>query len=274
MRKSRLIVLVDFSPSCACFLRFAYDWSKSIGAQVLLVHSAPALVPAMTDEDAKQEIERVTTDDALVKLKALVETALPEDAPVSFHVSHEKVLKVLRELLQEPLDNLIFLGLKGTGMLKKIFIGSTAVDVVDNIDNPVVLLPKSEKQYSCESLLVAVQRENPLNVVAFNNVLKFAGHELERITFISLVDESLEEFEQTEKYLNELAEHYSERVTTCYEIYKSDAIFEDLKAIVAKKELQFLVVQRGSRMLTDQLFRPFLINELAYEGETPLIVIP
>lgn len=35
-----------------------------------------------------------------------------------------------------------------------------------------------------------------------------------------------------------------------------------------------LVVQKGSRLLTDQLFRQFLINELVYEGQTPLIVLP
>ena len=44
--------------------------------------------------------------------------------------------------------------------------------------------------------------------------------------------------------------------------------------VINNKIDEMLIVQKGSRLLTDQLFRRFLINELVYEGQTPLIVLP
>jgi hypothetical protein len=100
------------------------------------------------------------------------------------------------------------------------------------------------------------------------------NHGIEHITFFSVIDESLEEFEATEKYLKELKELYSNRAITSYELYKGDVVVANVKEILTQKQSQFLVVQKGSRQFFDQIFRSFLINELAYEGEIPLIVIP
>lgn len=78
----------------------------------------------------------------------------------------------------------------------------------------------------------------------------------------------------TEKYLNELIEFYSDKRDASYELYVGRDALRDLKEIILKKQKEFIVVQRGSRMFLDQMFRTFLINELVYEGNTPLIIVP
>jgi hypothetical protein len=57
-------------------------------------------------------------------------------------------------------------------------------------------------------------------------------------------------------------------------IYEGNNPFNDIKKVINNNNGQMLIVQKGSRLLTDHFFRKFLINELVYEGQTPLVVLP
>jgi uncharacterized protein (DUF488 family) len=74
--------------------------------------------------------------------------------------------------------------------------------------------------------------------------------------------------------LKELFELYSDKYDSLYELYQGDESLPSLKNIIMAKHNEFIIVQRGSRMFVDQVFRKFLINELVYEGHTPLIILP
>lgn len=49
--------------------------------------------------------------------------------------------------------------------------------------------------------------------------------------------------------------------------------FDLLKERVELTEDSFLVLQQGSRSLSDKLFRKFMVNELVFNAKTPLIVL-
>jgi len=76
------------------------------------------------------------------------------------------------------------------------------------------------------------------------------------------------------KNLRELCAMFVDRFNTDFAIYEGNNPFEDIKKVINNKIDELLIVQKGSRLLTDQLFRRFLINELVYEGQTPMIVLP
>lgn len=77
-----------------------------------------------------------------------------------------------------------------------------------------------------------------------------------------------------EVLLNDLAKLFAERYETKTAIYKGRNRISEIKKVINNKEEELLIVQKGSRLLTDHIFRKFLINELVYEGQTPLIVLP
>ncbi len=271
--QNRFIVLIDFSPYSEHLIRFAYDWSKRVNGEILLVHNTVVLSPIMTPYESKMELIHIANREALQRLKECAEAVLPKGISMKRLVSEKELVILLRQLLQEPFNNLIFLGIKGTGLLKKIFIGSQAVNVIDSIDNLIVAMPKNAACCSRESIHVAVQKDYPLNIIDFNKFLDFTGDEINRIAFFSVVTPD-DDPDSTEKYLKELTEVYSGKRETSYTIYEGNSAFEDLKSILSKKKDEYIVVQRGSRTFLDQMFRKFLINELVYEGDTPMVILP
>lgn len=93
------------------------------------------------------------------------------------------------------------------------------------------------------------------------------------ITFFYLAKPK-EDTSGIELILNDLAKLFTDRYETKTAIYKGRNRISEIKKVINDREEELLIVQKGSRLWTDQIFRKFLINELVYEGQTPLIVLP
>jgi len=271
--KNRFIVLIDFSAYSEHLLRFAHEWSERVRAEMLLVHSTTTVAPVMTPHESKVGIADHAHRAALKKLKVFAEGVLPAEASFKRLVSEKHPVAILNPLLQEHFNNLVFLGLKGTGFLKKVFIGSQAVRIIDGIDNLIVAVPLNVDCCSPNAIHVAVQKSRPLNLFELNKFLKFAGEKADKIDFFSIITPD-DDARSTEKYLKELAGLYSDKWDVSYEILKGPSALTGLKSVMSNRKNEFVVVQRGSRMFMQQLFRKYLINELVYEGHTPLIILP
>lgn len=271
--KKRFIVLVDFSEYSFNLLKYAYQWSKQVNAELLLVHQTGVLTPSMADSASKEILTQHANKEALQKMKELIDTTLAPGAKVSYLVSESRLLLTLQKLLRESFENLIFVGLKGTGLLKKIFIGSVAIRVIDNTDNIIVAIPKDITSFSHEKFFVGVTEKHPLNILELNNFLHFLDKDKTNTTFFYLA-KPYEKTQGIEKKLKDLCKLFSDRFNTTYTIYEGYNSFTEIKKVINNKSEEILIVQKGSRFLKDELFRKFMINELVYEGQTPLIVLP
>ena len=269
----RFILLIDFSEYSGNLVKYACDWSKQVNAEILLLHQTLVAAPALTENEGREQIAQLANYEALQKLKLLANQLIPNALKVSYSVSERNLLHTLTELLAEPFDNLIFVGLKGTGILKKIFLGSIAIQVIDNTKNTVVAMPKKIETFSHKKIFVAVTKRYPVNILELNNFLKYIDKENTSITFFYLAKPNVKTI-GVEKQLRGLSEMFSDRYNTDFTIYEGNNPFEDVKKVINNKVDEILIVQKGSRLLTDKLFRKFLINTLVYEGQTPLVVLP
>lgn len=127
--KTKLIVLIDFSPTSEPLVQLASHWARILGAEVVLVHKIPGLVPAMADSGIKAHILEVEKTDALVNLTELKKKYIPEEVPVLFSITEQPLVYHIPMMRTREYNNLVLLGLKGTGLLKNVFIGSTATKV-------------------------------------------------------------------------------------------------------------------------------------------------
>lgn len=271
--QKRFIVLVDFSEYSANLIKYAYDWSKRVNAGLLFVHQIDASETAFGGQERTHQIEGQLKDEAILKLKDLT-GFIPQSANVSYSVSTKHLTLTLEELLAEPFDNLILLGLKGTGLLKQIFIGSMALQVIDSVKNIVVAMPKEVDSFSHKKIYVAATEKYPLNLLELNNFLEFVSTPDISITFFHLAKPN-EMSKEMVNYLGELTEFFADRYKVDFEVFEGNDPFHDLvRNMISGKSHKLLIVQRGSRVLSDQLFRKFLINQLVYEGRTPLVVLP
>lgn len=269
----RFIVLIDFSEYSSNLIKYACDWSQETHAKILLHYQTHAFLPAFAEKEAREYIIRQENDNALAKLEALAKTLIPDSIEVSYYVSEIDFQITLPELLAESFENLVFIGLKGTGILKKLFLGSIALRIIGNTENTVVAMPKGIDSFSHEKIFVAVGEKKLLNLEQLDIFLEFIDHRNTSITFFHLAKPD-EDTSKIKEQLQQLSVTYADRFTTNFAVYEANNRVDGIKGVINNKIDEILIVQKGSRILTDQLFRRFLINELVYEGQTPLIILP
>jgi hypothetical protein len=184
--KKRLIILIDLSEFSANLLKYAYDWSKQINATLLLVHRTTVVTPVFTDIESRKILSQQINSESLKKLKELRDSNLPPYAKVSYCVSESPLQLIIQKELLQPFDQLVFVGLKRTGILKKIFMGSNAIETIENSNVTVVAIPIDISSFSPEKIFIAVSDMHPLNILELNNFLGFISKGIEILNFFYL----------------------------------------------------------------------------------------
>lgn len=272
MRK-RFIILTDLTDDSSNLLRYAYEWSVKIDAELVLVHNAYVLSPALADQENKQILRQLTNDEALAKLKFFAQNILPAGVFARYIVSNENLLDTIIQLLREPFENLILLSLKEKNFLRRIFVRNTSIQIIDHVHNITVAVPKNLAIFSLKHIYVAVSSKYPLNIISFNKLLEYAKGSIEKINFFSLLNSERDAF-YIEKYLRELRDMYKDKYDVSYDLYYENNVHGSIKNIIDNQAHELLVIQKGTRLIADYFFRKFVVDELIHDGETPLVVLP
>jgi hypothetical protein len=271
--KKQFILLVDFSEYSANLIQFAANWGNQIQAKIVLVHQTDIFVPSIADIESKHQIINQVNKAAYNDLTKLANQYIPSSLTVSVLVSEKPLLTTLSRLLKKQFDNLVFVGIKGKGRLKSLFLGSTVLNLIENTNAIIVALPRQTATLTPENFYVAVSDKHPFNKFSLSRFLGFIEPPTSKITFFYLAKPDAKAI-QIENQLNELADHFEEKFQTQCIIYQGDNPFHDIKKVINDKTTEILIVQRGSRLLSDRVFRKFMINELVFEAQTPLIILP
>lgn len=271
--EKRFIVLIDFSEYSDDLLRYAYDWSMKTGAGLVLAHQTAVMSPAMADAATRVALTQVTNAEALARLERFAREILPDDVKIDYVASDQPIKKVFTKIREESSDFLVLMGLKGTGKLKQIFLGSFVIDVIDQADAIVVAMPRNVTRFLSEKIYVAVHSKHQLNTKALDTLLNFTKGQVREVSFFYMADTKID-LQDLEQYLAQLADEYKDRAKTDYSLYHGENVYDSIRKIINNQTTELLVIQRGSESLTHQPFRRFIINELVYEGKTPLVVLP
>lgn len=269
----RIIVLVDFSLYTNSLIKVATHWAERLDAELILVHEVPRLVPAMAEEDFRYKIIDFEKEEALSKLEDLAERRIPSGIPVDYEVTERRLTNFLPQLMPNKQKTLLMMGLKGTGLLKKVFIGSVATKIINELNKITVGVPLKIDQASPEHLIIPADPQYAINEEKLEQLLSLLQPSLKKIDFISL-NRSGEGNNQKTDYLKELSNKFNGNIAASYKVFKSNKVFEEFKSYTTERDNSFLVLQKGGRSFKDIVLKRFFINKIVHDGSVPLIVLP
>lgn len=272
MRK-RLIIALDFSEFAQNLLTHARILVEGNDAHVVIVHQSTVFAPSLTDLETRKEIAKQTNAENLGKIKEMLRQVNFPSQRVRFELSDQHLILTLERLLDEPYDHLLLMGVKGTGTLKKIFLGSNVVSAIQQLDCKILALAKSSTPVNPKRLLVGVNPQYPLNADQLNSLMEFYPTKINELVFFSVLTES-EQLEKVEAYLKQVSAPFGIKFQIQTKVVREGDVSEQTKIMVKDLPNSLLVLQRGSRYFSDLVFRKMLINDLIYEGKVPLAVLP
>ena len=272
--ETRLIVLLDFSPQTETILKLVKQWSGIINTEILLIHQVTYAVPALADSKSRLKIIRFEKGKAIAELnKLIVRYFGKKNKKVDYEIFENNLVNSLKYRIGKNYNDIVILGTKGAGIFKKYFMGSTALKVIDNLNCLIVTVPPFYEAHLPQTLTVSVTHKYPLNRNAFNTFLTTVQEFIELVHFISIITPE-DNLKKSHEYLLNLSQECQHNIPCAYDSFEGESAFKEIRKFVHENPNTMLVVQKGSRNLTDHLFRKFLINELIHDSSLPLIIIP
>jgi hypothetical protein len=269
-KKTKWIVLIDFSDYSEVLIKFTERMCNLLELDIVFIHQVYGMAPALTDFETKLEIIEAEKLNALNKLKSITSNTLFKNA--KYIVSNKNLMSLINEQTHKNGINVVITGLKGTGVLKQLFIGSTTTQIVNELDTLTIAIPLQKEIFIPEKLIIAAHYKYPVNKLALEQVLSIFNAKISVLEFITVITNE-DNINESKKYLSGLSEYFSSfKVETI--IYQGDNVFDEIKNHMSDNKHSFLITQQGSRTLKDAIFRKFMINELVYHGEIPLIILP
>ncbi len=267
----RLIVLIDFSAYTETLLKLAFEWRKSYDVSLKFIFKVPGLAPTLANSPSKNQIIDFEKKEAEKAFSEALEKLGVPRGEADFLAIDRQLTHFLSE--ETSPEDMLLLGLKGTGFLKKLLIGSTATDIINHLNRLIIALPKSIEQAIPTKLALACHVKYPLNEQALFSLLDTIGNSIEEIELLTILTEKQERTD-SEAYLDKLKANFSTHYKCTVKIYEGSDAFGIIKKRYRQFPDDYLVLQKGSRTLNDQLFRKFFINDLVHDGQTPLMVLP
>lgn len=271
--KTRLVVLIDFSPYTAVVTEFAKKWNEILNTEILFIHKLNFPFPGLAIEEERENLIEFEKGKVISDLEAIIKSNFHDDKKVSYKIIEKGLINSLPTCLGNEYNDILFLGLKENGVLKKIFIGSTTLKIIEQINYTTITIPFEFKHFIPKSLTIALNIKYPLNKIAFNGLLKAVGSFIEKITFVSVITPK-DNFKKNHDYLMKLTHEYNSIINSSFELVKGESVSNEIKEFINMNPETMLVVQKGTRSITDQLFRKFMINDLLSDSSIPIIIVP
>lgn len=268
--KNRFIVLVEFSEMSHRLLHLVSGLSKKDESEILILHQLMNPIPTLAESEMTRQMKSEQAHNAVEELKQLVKEIIGPEINVSYHVSREHLAEQIQDLGDPEVNDFIIAGIKPKEFPENILPGSTASKLIDYTDRILFAVPDINSNIDPKTLCVAIHPKYPFNHAAFIKLLRIQKH-TQNIVFVT-VSTTADELKRSNEIVNKASEPYFENYEVSRVVLEGEEPWTVLDDYL-QKQPALLVLQRGSRNLSD-ILRRFFVNRFIYSATRPLVVLP
>ncbi|MCH6201857.1 universal stress protein [Aquiflexum sp. LQ15W] len=269
----KLYVLLDFSEYSKAELLLAKKMNEWYGHEIVVVHQMDLIVPSLANPDLRLKIIYEQQREISRQWFSLRDSVFDKFSMIKYEIIEDPLVEFLENNLDAAGLDIIMMGLKGSGNLKQIFLGSTVTKIIEHLNRIVIAVPKSLENFEPTKLLVSVHPNFEFNHGSFEVFLKYIPKSIHTIEFMTVAREN-DDIVEIEDFLKKLTIKEYGNLVNRFVLFKGEDVFSQIKTSITQNKEYFLVVQKGGRTFTDKLFRKFMVNELVFDGSIPMIVLP
>jgi nucleotide-binding universal stress UspA family protein len=277
-----IIVPTDFSHNADNALKYAIQMSKMHYNKLIFTHvySLPFLNPeaGMVYDQSFFDAQRIQADktlrehvDKVYESMGMHRNLLLSELEVVEAISLSGGIDKVHHKYQA---NLVIMGTHGATGLKKFFLGSNAVDVIENTSLPVLTVPGHSEFKAIKNLAYCSdfnQIENELKEVV-NFAKAFAAHvDVVHIAKDNATPQNIEIDPLIKKW--QASNSYEKISLHLVQSAVSSDVEDALKTLIKQLDVDLLVMFHQQRNFWKSLFEKSTTAELVYEWTAPILTM-
>ena len=274
----KIVFPTDFSSAAENAFLYALDLTKTLGAELTLLHvyELPELGRSLktTTKEVYEMMEMEALENFQKSVKRLRTIANEHDgASVAF--SHQMVegetVYSITHFAKKNNTDLIVMGTTGATGLKEVFLGSVASGVIDDASCCVLSVPQ-EATFDKIEKVAYLSNYKQEEVGAFTTIASFANNFGASVNCVHYAEEGTNlDVEARDNWLKMIDASID---SPCCEVITGTSFEEALIAYQKREDIDVLAVQPRKKTFFSRLFSKSVSKAVAHHLHTPLFTLP
>ena len=277
----QILVPTDFSENAANALRYALALAGNMGGSVLLMHAWNAVDTEFSNRKALfDDYNNAVEADLLKQLNDLKdEYSKLSGTEIVARLYNGRTREAISECVKNEGAELIVMGTRGAGGLKKLLIGSVTASVIGSATVPVLAIPEHAKWNGISGILMAT-REFEVSDRIFLPILTLAAlgdSTVHVAVFTDALKKDVVDYLEHGRLLNayQLSLPKKFKQTRFVTVHLEGKRFEEtLEKYILENKIDILVMATHKRSFLGNMFNRSLTREMSYHSRIPLLAIP
>lgn len=265
----KILVPTDFSENAKLALKHAIQVANQLNGTISLLHA----YQIETRTGSFLSIDQLVQGDREGEMSVLVEEMKPLLGPKTKIESFVKKGASVETICQtgEKLNvDIIIMGTTGAGGMKKLFLGSTASNVIKNTPIPVLAIPQDFQNFKISNITLALDNKEIEKVTILRPIVDLVNGFKAELKLVTVIDETHPKGgidPSVEEYLKNAGANYT------FFIITSSNIIEGIQDFVKREKSDLLCVVHRSRGLFESIFDESVAKQIAFDSIVPLLVL-
>lgn len=271
-----LLVLTDFSEAAMHASKYAYKLAQQYNFnRIILYHNYEVIVPA-TD----LPVTMYDNDDILYRehMQRLAELRESLSGLVNDSVNIETMTETgfLREninsVAQKEMADIIVMGMRGKSKLEKILIGSNTVNVAEQSDFPLLIVPDQAPITPIDNILFACDLKKVTKATPADSLSRILNIFQAKLHVLNVHDDnkhSSTETPQEISRLNQMLDNYQPE----YHFVSDKDVVSAIMQFARERKISLIITIPKKHGLFEQLFNRSISEKLIYHTDIPLLCL-
>lgn len=272
----KILVPVDYTPASEAAAEYAVSFASSINCEIVLFHAMQVPVPTSEIPPVYftgPELEIENREKIQGYAKALKEKF--PDASIRSEIRYDFVKDGISEMAKTTSEfRMIFMGITPAGGFMQMFPGGTAVNLINEINIPLVIVPGDAKYKQVKRIVAAVDTE-AIDLMKQGKPLRdltlLSGSE---IVFAHIIEKDEQLTEARKDKFRSQIEGAFKGLTPSIVFQSGPDLYKGLEEVAESQNADMLVMFHHKRGFLKSLFSIEHTRKYAYMTRIPLVVLP
>ncbi len=267
MRK--ILVPTDFSDNANQALKYAIQLANKFGASIHLLHA----YQITSGTGRLVSIDHIIHEDRVKELNSLLRRMKPElnsSASIDGYVRKGGSVDTICRAAEQLTVDLIVMGTTGASGMKKMFMGSTANNVIKRTELPVLAVPDDFHDFSLDNITISVDDQKVPEPYVLHPAVELAHQFNTEVSLLHVVDHP-----DTESSIDPKLQEHLKQFGVAYTYFKlsSQDISKGIVEFVQRKNSNLLCMIKHHRSWFQGLFHTSVSGQMAFESKIPLLIL-
>jgi nucleotide-binding universal stress UspA family protein len=269
-----ILVPTDFSKNSNNALEYGIEMNKKINAEIVLFHSyfIPFPVTEVPVALPSDLIIKKAAGESLNNIKEKYQGLFPG---MKFRTDYSEgfpEIEVLEEENKIKCD-LVVIGMHETGAMKKFFIGSNAVKIMEKSSCPVIAVPDNARMKHLNKIVFAANYgiddfKNAFDLISFARLF---NAEVILLHVTGLENEKAFDYSQLSGFKNQLVQE-SGYANISIKLFEDKDVYEGLNLYLDEVNADMFSISMRNRSFFKKIFEPSLTKKMLYHTHIPIMI--